>query len=73
MNLKKSLFIMVLIFVTGMVFINFDKNENTIDNRWYTKEQVSLGKNIFQKNCASCHGINAEKTVKWKKTLSDGS
>jgi mono/diheme cytochrome c family protein len=73
MNLKKSLFIMVLIFVMGMVFINFDKNENIIDNRWYTKEQLSLGKDVFSKNCASCHGINAEKTVKWKKTLSDGS
>jgi mono/diheme cytochrome c family protein len=56
-----------------LVVINFNKDENTIDNRWYTKEQVFLGKEVFLKNCASCHGEKAEKTVDWKKMLSDGS
>jgi len=41
--------------------------------RWYTQEQVASGKVLFLKNCAVCHGKKAEKTVIWKKTLSDGS
>lgn len=43
------------------------------ENRWYNKQQVNIGKNLFIKNCAVCHGKKAEKTIIWKKTLSDGS
>lgn len=41
--------------------------------RWYTKQQVLEGKDIFANNCASCHGFKAEKTLTWKKKLEDGS
>lgn len=74
MNLKKISLLIILVLVGVLVFVNFNQNEKkTIDNRWYTKEQLSLGKDVFLKNCASCHGTKAEKTVDWKKTLSDGS
>lgn len=74
MNLKKISFIIILLLLGVLVFINFSKSDKqTIDNRWYTEEQLVLGKDIFLNNCASCHGTKAEKTVDWMKTLPDGS
>lgn len=72
MNLK-NISLLVIILILGVAVISFNKDDNKIDNRWYTKEQVSLGKEVFLKNCASCHGKKAEKTTDWRKTLSDGS
>lgn len=48
-------------------------SENTASGRWYTQSQVSQGKLVFQKHCAECHGINAEGTREWRKTLPDGN
>jgi len=48
-------------------------NENVKKNRWYTQKQVIVGKELFINNCSVCHGKKAEKTILWKKTLSDGS
>jgi mono/diheme cytochrome c family protein len=69
----------IKILVTGIlifaifVFIVFIYANKDLNDRWYTKEQVSSGKEVFSKNCASCHGYNAEKTLDWKKNLADGS
>ncbi len=41
--------------------------------RWYSDEQLQLGKQVFAQNCASCHGINAQGTFNWKKPGADGS
>lgn len=68
----KILSLLVILLIVGVV-ISFSKNENTVENRWYTKEQVSLGEKVFLKNCASCHGQKAEKTIDWRKKLPDGS
>ena len=40
--------------------------------RWYSAEQLDLGDQLFQRNCAGCHGTNAELTIDWKKTDSNG-
>lgn len=40
--------------------------------RWYSAEQLDLGEQQFQRNCAGCHGANAELTTDWKKTNSNG-
>lgn len=65
-------FILPLFFVAIFSFYLFEK-EDIATKRWYTEEQVIFGKQIFAKNCAICHGYNAEKTIDWKKTLPDGS
>lgn len=70
MNLKNVSIAVVTLTVLGSSYFYFNENTN---NRWYTKEQVSLGKNVFINNCASCHGTKAEKTVNWRETLLDGS
>lgn len=42
--------------------------------RWYSESQVNVGKQLFQNNCASCHGDQAQGLdTDWKKTLPDGS
>ena len=40
--------------------------------RWYSAEQLDLGDQLFQRNCAGCHGANAELTIDWKKSDSKG-
>lgn len=40
---------------------------------WFDKEDIALGKKLFDKNCAVCHGANAAGTVKdWRVRLSNG-
>lgn len=63
---------------TAVKIVKIEQLSNKIEKkldvqRWYTPFQVSTGKKIFAKNCASCHGYNAEKTLDWKKILADGS
>ena len=46
---------------------------NSETGRWYSSEQVKLGKQVFAKNCSACHGLDAQGTFNWKKPLPDGS
>ncbi len=41
--------------------------------RWYNQAQVKKGALVFEKNCSSCHGENAEGTEDWKTPLADGA
>ena len=34
--------------------------------------QIERGRTIFQKNCAGCHGENAQGTTAWRKPLDNG-
>jgi thiol:disulfide interchange protein DsbC len=43
------------------------------ESRWYDQATVDQGATLFEQNCASCHGINAEGTADWKKTDADGN
>ena len=42
------------------------------ESRWYNQADVDKGSNLFEQNCSSCHGVNAEGTLDWKKTDSNG-
>ena len=42
-------------------------------DRWYTSNQVTLGQEVFQQNCASCHGVNAEAEPGWKEASGEAS
>ena len=68
MLIKKVIFLS-LIMTYG--FSGF--SDTLIKKRWYTQDDAKQGKILFLKNCSSCHGEKAEKTVVWKKTLKDGS
>lgn len=42
-------------------------------NRWYTDEQLRLGKHVFTNHCAACHGDRAQGLVAdWKRRQADG-
>lgn len=43
------------------------------NDRWYSDEQVKLGKELFRQNCAACHGQEAEATPNWKQTDANGN
>lgn len=48
--------------------------ESTSIKRWYGEKEVILGKKIYMKFCASCHGKLAEgSTPDWQQQLADGS
>ena len=41
-------------------------------DRWYDDKLVANGSQLFQQNCAVCHGAKAEGTKEWKKIDSSG-
>jgi len=42
--------------------------------RWYSVAQLEAGKPVFEKNCAQCHGFQAQGLVAdWQGRLADGS
>jgi mono/diheme cytochrome c family protein len=40
--------------------------------RWYAIEHVGQGEQVFQENCAACHGKLGEGAPDWKKVGADG-
>jgi thiol:disulfide interchange protein DsbC len=53
-----------LFYLTGTVLAD--------SGRWYSPEQLEQGEKLFLQNCAGCHGAEAELTLDWKKTDSNG-
>lgn len=47
--------------------------KQTVEDRWFTQAQVERGAEVFEGNCAGCHGSNAQGALSWKKPLKDGS
>ena len=45
----------------------------TAAERWFNQAVVDHGAELFQQNCAVCHGANAEGTSDWKKTDANGN
>ena len=41
-------------------------------DRWYSADQVGVGKDLYAANCAVCHGENAEATPNWRQTDDQG-
>jgi thiol:disulfide interchange protein DsbC len=61
---------LIPVIATGLLSLTATvKAEN---GRWYNADQLVKGEQLFLQNCASCHGANAELTVDWKKTDSNG-
>lgn len=50
-----------------------DNNETRITGRWYKQSQIDAGQRLFERDCATCHGLKAEGTLEWKQKLPDGS
>ena len=61
--------IMVLQGCTDSVNLN---NKDSDTQRWYSQAQVEQGEQIFQENCASCHGSKAQAKPDWRVADSRG-
>lgn len=40
--------------------------------RWYSLALLNQGQSLYARNCASCHGTNAEGTADWKTPNANG-
>lgn len=40
--------------------------------RWYTREQIQAGADLYRTHCATCHKENAEGTKEWKQRDAEG-
>ena len=71
---NKFLIISVLITLpTLCFFITYSNNLNASINLNITDSSIiENGKQIYAKNCASCHGINLEGQKNWMSRLPDG-
>jgi mono/diheme cytochrome c family protein len=64
MNLLKIGVISILLLVS--------LNANAVD-RWFNQGVVNYGSRLFQQNCASCHGADAEGSSDWKQADANGN
>lgn len=48
--------------------------EALLPGKWYSQSQLELGKKVFSRTCASCHGDQGQGLAEdWRKPLDDGS
>ena len=75
MSLKNKFFIIsVLIALLTLYFFTTYSNKSnaSIDLNITDSSIIENGKQIYSKNCASCHGINLEGQKNWMSRLPDG-
>ena len=61
--------LIALLSVTSLLQGCFADDSN---NRWYSAEQAQRGLEIFQKNCASCHGTTGASVETWRQKQANG-
>jgi mono/diheme cytochrome c family protein len=69
---RKKTYALVVIAVTLFVAGCSEGSGQTVQ-RWYTQQQADDGARIFKRDCASCHGKNAQSTPDWKKADKRGN
>ena len=68
---KKVLIVIFLTFPFFFLFLYFNQNQE-FSLLYSDKEIVNIGKSIYLKNCASCHGKNLEGQKNWQIRQNDG-
>ncbi|MCP4487074.1 MAG: thioredoxin fold domain-containing protein [Gammaproteobacteria bacterium] len=59
------------IFLTTFLLMSFSIKAD--GNRWYDASQASQGADIFQQQCASCHGRDAEANSGWQQASGEAA
>lgn len=74
MYMNKTLILLSVILISSPVFSACSESSKTSSkNRWYTQEMTTKGKPLYEKNCASCHGLRGEGTSKvWSQKMPNG-
>ena len=68
--------IWILVLATGSAFglsTVASGDEDKVVKRWYSEQQLALGKDLYLTSCAECHGRQAEGTTEWRKLDSSGN
>ncbi|MFT5503101.1 MAG: mono/diheme cytochrome c family protein [Gammaproteobacteria bacterium] len=68
--------LVVVLVVFGVVFtsMGIDETEVQVEGKWYTETQLVNGKQVFEGNCAVCHGAQGQGLAEnWKQPMADGS
>ena len=69
-----SVMVFSLLLAAGCSQRETERQQLTIEGRWYTKGQHQLGRKVYTEYCARCHGPNGESIIKnWKRPNPDGS
>lgn len=70
--MKKSKVICVVLF-SFLLLVAACTKTPTQTSRWYTQDQVDIGKPLYDMHCAGCHGENGEGAPNSDKPLPNGS
>lgn len=68
----KTKFIVLAVLTVAIGFPGCVRQQLTSD-RWYTQEQVALGKPLYATYCAGCHGDQGQGGANWDRPQADGS
>jgi mono/diheme cytochrome c family protein len=61
------------VLLTGRVMADTSTGAATPSaERWYSRDQVERGAQVYADNCAVCHGKNGEGTGNWRQRMADG-
>jgi mono/diheme cytochrome c family protein len=73
MTQVKITIVLLALLMTGCSEERSGTETASMQERWYTDDMVRNGKPLYEKHCASCHGLNGEGVVlPWNKPLADG-
>ena len=73
LNKKIFIFSVFIILAASYFFITYSNKSNASINLNITDNSIiENGKQIYAKNCASCHGVNLEGQKNWMSRLPDG-
>jgi len=66
----------ILILLLGcsvFIMMNSYLYSAAVISRWYTADLVTIGKPLYAKYCADCHGVGGQGAPNWQKALPNGS
>ncbi len=73
LNHRYLLAIIVLIAVASVGFVFLYNNDFLTTRSNNQTLSLATGKNLYEENCASCHGDNLEGELNWQQKNSDGT
>ncbi len=68
----KAKFIALAVLTVAIGFLGCGRPQLTSE-RWYTQEQVALGKPLYATYCAECHGDQGQGGANWDRPKADNS
>jgi mono/diheme cytochrome c family protein len=70
--MKKQILVSMLSLIVAFLVVSCNAT-SLKTSRWYTIEQVAMGKPLYASYCAGCHGKNGEGAPNWDTPLPGGS